>query len=140
MQKPIVEKVFEYKGYKCAVLFQPMGHRCGYVKIPKESKYFHWDYEGIPIDVHGGFTYSRNYLVGVEETNNDTWWIGWDYAHCYDRADMDSCYKYYEDLNPYMWFPDEGKIYYQEDVETDCKYVVEQLIKLEKQEVKHVQN
>lgn len=31
-----VEKVFDAYGYKCVVVFQKMGHRCGYVGIPKE--------------------------------------------------------------------------------------------------------
>lgn len=31
-----VEKQFDYKGYRCVVVMQTMGHRCGYVGIPKE--------------------------------------------------------------------------------------------------------
>lgn len=30
----IVEREFEHAGYKCVVVFQSMGHRCGYVGIP----------------------------------------------------------------------------------------------------------
>lgn len=30
----IIEREFEHAGYKCVVLFQLMGHRCGYVGIP----------------------------------------------------------------------------------------------------------
>lgn len=33
--KAIIEREFEHCGYKCVVLFQPMGHRCGYVGIPE---------------------------------------------------------------------------------------------------------
>lgn len=32
----IVEQEFEHAGYKCVVTFGDMGHRCGYVGIPKE--------------------------------------------------------------------------------------------------------
>lgn len=36
----IVEREFEYAGYKCMVVFQDMGHRCGYVGVPKGSKLY----------------------------------------------------------------------------------------------------
>jgi len=32
----IVEREFEHAGYQCVVTFGYMGHRCGYVGIPKE--------------------------------------------------------------------------------------------------------
>jgi len=32
----IIEREFEHAGYKCVVTFGTMGHRCGYVGIPKE--------------------------------------------------------------------------------------------------------
>ena len=31
-----IEKDFEHKGYRCIVVMTDMGHRCGYVGIPKE--------------------------------------------------------------------------------------------------------
>ena len=31
----IVEREFEHAGYKCVVTFGAMGHRCGYVGVPK---------------------------------------------------------------------------------------------------------
>lgn len=31
----IIERELEHCGYKCVVLFQPMGHRCGYIGIPE---------------------------------------------------------------------------------------------------------
>lgn len=31
----IVEREFEHAGYKCVVTFSAMGHRCGYVGVPK---------------------------------------------------------------------------------------------------------
>ena len=36
----IVEREFEHAGYKCVVVFQKMGHRCGYVGVPKGSKLY----------------------------------------------------------------------------------------------------
>lgn len=35
----IVEQEFEHAGYKCVVTFNVMGHRCGYVGIPKNHPY-----------------------------------------------------------------------------------------------------
>lgn len=40
----VVEKVFEHKGLKCVVVFGDMGHRCGYVGIPKEHVLYGKDY------------------------------------------------------------------------------------------------
>ena len=31
----IVEREFEHAGYKCVVAFGAIGHRCGYVGVPK---------------------------------------------------------------------------------------------------------
>lgn len=31
----IIEREFEYAGYKCVVVFRDSGHRCGYVGIPE---------------------------------------------------------------------------------------------------------
>lgn len=39
-----VESEFEHCGYKCVVVFQPMGHRCGYVGIPKTHTLYGDDY------------------------------------------------------------------------------------------------
>ena len=138
--KPIVEKQWEYKGYRCAVLFQPMCHRCGYVEIPKSSKYFNVDYDNIPIDVHGGLTYGRDYLLEVSKQEDGTYWIGWDYAHYMDCNDYESALEYYKDdkqqyerilrTKEIMGYS-EGWIYSQLDVERDCERVVNQLIELE---------
>lgn len=138
--KPIVEKLWEYKGYRCAVLFQPMCHRCGYIEIPKDSKYFNVAYDDIPIDVHGGLTYGRDYLSEVSKQEDGTYWIGWDYAHYMDCNDYESALEYYKDdekaveqilrMKEIMSYS-EGWSYSQTSVECDCERVVEQLIELD---------
>lgn len=35
MKRAFEESKFDYKGFTCVVIFQGMGHRCGYVAIPK---------------------------------------------------------------------------------------------------------
>lgn len=88
MERPIVEERFEYKGFLCVVLFQPMGYRTGYVGLPKGHKYYKKDYNKLPIDCHCGLTYSREYLYGQED--KETWWIGFDCGHICDSRDIDS--------------------------------------------------
>lgn len=94
-----VETRFEYKGYPCVVVFQKMGHRCGYVGLPKEHKYYGLeDFMSEPlcdIECHFGLTYSRNYLVGQDD--KDTWWIGFDCNHCDDLPDYETALKYFTD-------------------------------------------
>ena len=90
---PIQETRFEYKGFPCVVLFQPMGFRCGYVGLPKGNKYYDRDYDGIDVNCHGGLTYARAYLA--LQTDNDTWWIGFDCAHCFDYYDIAKLKEYY---------------------------------------------
>lgn len=41
----IVECEFEHAGYKCVVVFTRMGHRCGYVGIPKEHPLYGKGYD-----------------------------------------------------------------------------------------------
>ena len=41
----VVEKKFDYLGYKCVVTFNTMGFRCGYVGLPKEHCLFGKTYD-----------------------------------------------------------------------------------------------
>lgn len=134
MKRAVVEKDFEYKGYKCSVILQIMGHRCGYVMLPADSKYCGMEFPEIPIDVHGGLTYSRNYLFGHEGKD---FWIGWDYAHCEDGKDYEALFENFKDDEESMKqimamreidFEISGYIYSLDDVIRDCEWVVDQLI------------
>ncbi len=76
-------------GFDFKVVRNPLGFRCGYVKIPEGHPWYGKDYFDIPeVGVHGGLTYSDKdgleYLQGF--------WIGFDCAHCFDMPcpdDMD---------------------------------------------------
>lgn len=62
-------------------------HPCAYIMIPQNNKYFEKDYEEIDINVHGGLTYSNCYLpFETRNSDNKSWYIGWDYAHHGDYA------------------------------------------------------
>ena len=95
MSKPVQEERFDYKGFPCVVLFMPMGYRCGYVGLPKSSKYYGKEYDLIPVDCHCGLTYSDNYLFG--QSDKDTWWIGFDCGHCCDGFDIEKLKAYYRE-------------------------------------------
>lgn len=93
--KPVVESRFEYRGYPCIVIFQPLGHRCGCVGLPEKNRFYGLDYNEIDVNCHGGLTYSSNHLYEQKDTN--IWWIGFDCAHCDDARDYTSLRKYYTD-------------------------------------------
>lgn len=141
MKRAIVEKDFEYRGYKCSVILQLMGHRCGYVALKPNDKYFKIDYTLIPIYCHGGLTYGEDHLY--EHTDPDVYWIGWDYAHYRDgkvsisemkEAFKDdavslNCIKESEESNPGYLYSG-YKSYSLQEVIDDCKDVVDQIIYL----------
>lgn len=91
-------------------------HPCAYVSLPESSRYYYYGYDHIPIDCHGGLTYADSRLcrgaIGC-----DGWYIGWDYAHCYDYL-------------PYG-YSDDGKKWTTEEMVEECKNVIMQLIELE---------
>ena len=73
-------------------------HPTAYVEIPKGNKIYEKDYKEIDLEVHGGLTYSRDFLWISKEKKLQGWFIGWDYAHYGD-------YVGYE-----LMFPQEFKI------------------------------
>ena len=78
----------EYRGFEYRIM--DLGtHPTAYVKIPKGHPLYKKDWEKIEnIEVHGGLTYGRNYLMGGNG-KLDGWWIGWDYAHYRDHMGYD---------------------------------------------------
>lgn len=134
--KVVQETRFEYKGFPCVVLFTNMGHRCGYVGLPMENKYYTQNYDDIPIDCHGGLTYASFYLSLQEETN--LWWIGFDTAHCFDKSDFEKAKEYFKDEPEVMksiLFSEElnkrydigGEVRSLEYCIEECKNIVDQI-------------
>jgi hypothetical protein len=120
-------KAFEYEGYKCRVIrpfpynkndAHNLFHLCGYVGLPKKHKYYNKGYDDIPVEVHGGLTFSEDTLQRQPEKN--LWWIGFDCAHSGDVA------HFY--FNPPTIREDET---YKDMkyVETEIKSLVDQLTK-----------
>jgi hypothetical protein len=60
---------------------------CAYLGIPQDHPLANHDYDDLPIDCHGGLTFSGG---GDKWRPKDFWWYGWDYSHAGD-------YSFYED-------------------------------------------
>jgi len=67
------------------------GYGCGYVGVPTEHPWYGKDYDQIDADVHGGLTWSADYVGG--DPKDGYWWIGFDTAHSEDN--MVNCGKQY---------------------------------------------
>ncbi len=68
-------------------------HPTAYIEIPKEHKCYRKDYGDIDVYVHGGLTYSSEYLWISKQDKIKGWFIGWNYAHYGD-------YMGYEEMFP----------------------------------------
>lgn len=80
-------------GLDCAIIRNTeMGNLCGYVAVPKNHPLFGVKYSANhplleAISVHGGLTFSENYLPtneGEPVVTEDQWWFGFDCAHADD--------------------------------------------------------
>lgn len=104
-----------YKGFHYYIL--NLGtHPTAYVEIPKEHYLYQESYidieEYYSIDVHGGLTYSDDSLrIGENTTLMNTWFIGWDYAHCDD----------------YSVLYGKGKKWTTSEIIKDCENVIKQI-------------
>lgn len=98
----IVEEVFDYKGFKCMIVFNDLGisrfneiisqkWRCGYVGVKKKHLLFGKDYSKVEdlIYIHGGLTFSGDFndkKIKKEIGNlKDIWWFGFDCNHFEDN-------------------------------------------------------
>ena len=135
--QPVLENKFTYKGYPCVVLFMPGTYRCGYVGIPSNHKLAKKSVDELSsLDCHGGITYSEPYLHECED--NDTWWIGFDCAHCFDGYDIETAKQYFGNepdfQRAYAIMQDlwneankEYKFYTLSYVKEECKKLVDQI-------------
>lgn len=67
---------------------------CAYLGVPKDHPLAGFDYNDIPIQVHGGLTYGNEGKEGYLPAG--FYWYGWDYAHSGDFStyDEDSRWKH----------------------------------------------
>ena len=122
-----IEERFDYKGYPCVVMFQPMGFRTGYVGVPKDSILYGRNSTVLNtiLECHGGVTYTERRLFGQDD--EDTWWIGFDCGHAWDGYDADMTWKYFrKDISDMKRLYD-GEARTKEYVENECRSLVEQI-------------
>ncbi len=129
----LTESLFEYRGYTCVVKLMKMGHRCGYVALPKTHPLYDKEYDKIDIDCHGGLTFGSMRLDG--QPNKGVYWIGFDCAHAYDRKDLEACRKafpdqiaYYDAIEKYE--KSEDVVRTKEFVEAECRHIVDQILEM----------
>lgn len=117
-KKPEILDSGEYKGHKYVIL--SLGsYPTAYVEN-KIGVADYWDNILDDIEVHGGFTYFGNAHWdenGIDKTD----YLGWDYAHLEDL-----CYN--------SLFSENGKKWTTEEIFSEVKNVIEQLIKIEEKE------
>jgi hypothetical protein len=106
--------------FRCLVMRGPSS-LCGYVGVKPGHVIFGKEYDDIPVDVHGGLTFSR---LGDKDDNwpKGYYWIGWDYGHSGDKSFYYLEYPNLTDRLDHAWTPDE--------VVAEFPAVIEQLRKL----------
>ena len=138
-----LEFTFEYKGYKCFVIFTPMGYRCGYVELLRSNEYYGKDLDKIPVVCHGGLTYSGKHLPGSLVSEKESWYIGFDCGHTFDGIDLEAYKMLYKDdfllvgenerdlisssIVTMSHVKSEYPVKTKEYVENELKYIVDQL-------------
>lgn len=140
-----IESEFEYKEYKCKVIFMSTGYRFGLVGIPARHPLYrknHWHLIGI--EVHGGLTYSgfQDFLVEEGFVSEDQyWWFGFDCAHLGEGDAIDiesmreykmidkSAYKEVKRNRDNFILSDLGEVRTKEFCEDECRKLVDQLYK-----------
>ena len=132
-----VEKDFIVDGFRCVILGIYMGHRCGYIAIPKGHELYGKDYDEIDISVHGGLTYA-SYSEGEYPVKSEksVYWIGFDCAHYMDGRDLELIKSFGEDdidvknmLELERKYPIGGEIRTVEYVENELIEMVNQIKK-----------
>lgn len=98
-----------YKGFDYYVVSRGT-HPCAYVDIKNYSKAINVD----DIDCHGGITYFESTL---DAADHDGWFIGWDYAHCFDYF---GCYRDAPNTKMYRRWATAEMV-------AECKRVIDQI-------------
>ena len=111
-----------YKGFHFYIM--NLGtHPTAYVEIPKDHPLYLKNYHEIDIEVHGGLTYSDTSLNTSNNTEIDnSWFIGWDYAHAYDYCGFMKK-EIFEEL-----YSHGNKKWTTEEIIEECKDVIDQII------------
>lgn len=77
----------EHRGFEWVIVHNGIGHRCGYVRVPKGHAWHGKGYYDISPDVHGGLTFAQADEPCDKAGADDAWWVGFDCAHAGDAPD-----------------------------------------------------
>ena len=120
----IIEKEGVYKGFKYMILGYDMGHRCGYVRIPKSHNLYLKDYDDLDFEVHGGLTFAGTPCF------KRGFWIGFDCAHLCDKIDLNLIRKFNIEITDDMierYNQSGERVRTTEYVEKECKHLIDQI-------------
>jgi hypothetical protein len=73
-------------GLEWLVTHNGMGHRCGYVRVPRGHPWHGKGVDDVDAEAHGGLTFAEP-DVGCGGGPDDAWWLGFDAAHAFDAPD-----------------------------------------------------
>lgn len=93
------------EGVRCLIMRGPSA-LCAYLGVPIDHPLAGRGYDSIPLDCHGGLTFSR---AGEGSYPKGFWWFGWDYGHCDDRSFYDLDRKTNFNRGGHEWTVDEVK-------------------------------
>lgn len=126
-----IEREWEHQGLQCAVVqARPGMHRCGYVRVPPSHPYFKKHYDHVPVEVHGGLTFSH--IEDCQHEDGTGWWFGFDCAHAGDAmvdplaTDFDEFGKVYKQFQRL----EDEHYWTQEEVERETERLAGQLNEL----------
>ena len=100
-------------------------HPCAYIRITKGMPLYGLDYDDLDqyeIEVHCGWTYARDFLVGIVN-DDESWFIGWDYGHCNDFEGF-----YLREKDSFIL--KRNKRWTTDEIIEECKEVCEEISKL----------
>ena len=86
IEKPVGEILHDEfnEGVRFIIMRGPSS-LCAYVGVPTSHPLANKSYDNLPIDCHGGLTYSGEGGSGKYRPEG-FFWYGWDYGHCDDYA------------------------------------------------------
>jgi len=108
------------KGVRCIIMRGPCS-LCAYLGILETHPLANRNYDDIPLEVHGGLTFSDR---GDSYRPKGFYWYGWDYAHSGDYPFYNLKYPIYESGS--------GKKWTVEEVEAEVRYALPDFKKLMK--------
>lgn len=135
MREYLIEREFEYKHFRCVIVFLSGCYRCGYVEIPTNT---YKKSDLLNIQCHGGITHISNEL-NIVDPEADKMWIGFDCHHKYDGLDFNTGRDYFKDKDNINFMNDmemlqrtcePRHIMSLENCIFECKNIVNQLIEL----------